>query len=131
MTDAWDLLRSGCQDCSRCRQPPVSDSRSIFNAAPGGLDHAGNNSVRGVTWANAAAKRLADRGWRPARPLSIASTAALATSSAVDPHDLGQRRLGVLLGESGALAEAGVDRAGHSVVAVTPEPRSSPARLWV
>ena len=87
--------------------------------------------MRGVTWETAAATRLAVPGMTTSRPLSRPSTATRATSAAETHMTAG----------SAALASSSVKPArspnpvstgpGHSVVAVTPVPLSSPARLWV
>ena len=65
-----------------------------------------------MTWAIAAATRLAAPGIATRRALVHGLDRHLRDLLGVDPHDLGQRVVGVLLAEAGALAEAGVDRAG-------------------
>ena len=66
--------------------------------------------MRGVTWARAAATRLAAPGMATRRPLSIASTATFATSAASTHMTLGSADSASSLREPGPLAEAGVHR---------------------
>ena len=65
-------------------------SVGAVSADPGAAWRAiGSSSVRGVTWAIAAATRLAAPGMATRRPLSMASTATLATSAASTHMTLG------------------------------------------
>ena len=77
------------------------------------LARIGTSRRLGVRWANMAATRLAVPGMATGWPLAQRRRCrSWPPPRAVSHMKLGQRRLGVLLGEAGGLAEAGVDRAG-------------------
>ncbi len=105
---------------------------SRYFLSPGWLlTRIGSSSERGVTCETAAATRLALPGMTTSRPLSRPSTAARATSVA-DTHITAGSASSASALEKPAVAPKPVSTGpGHSVVAVTPVPLSSPARLWV
>ena len=91
----------------------------------------GSSSVRGVTWANAAATRLAAPGMTTMRPRSMPSTAAFATSTASTHITDGSAFSASSLVNPARSPKPVCTGPGHRQVAVTPLPLSSPTRDWV
>ena len=85
----------------------------------------GRISVLGARWARAAAVRLAAPGITTLRPASRPSTAALATSAAGTHMNFGRDSPASSSVIPAASAKPVSTGPGHSVVTVTPVPRSS------
>ncbi len=84
-----------------------------------------------MTWANAAATRLAAPGITTIRPLSRPSTAAFATAAESTHITDGSAFSASSLVKPARSPKPVCTGPGQSAVAVTPLPLSSPTRDWV
>ena len=108
------VTRSGIRhECEpRGRPARCSPQRRSYFSAGCCLARIGTSSLRGASAAKTEPTRLPMPGMTTSRPRSIPSTASLRDAVGVDPEELGQGVLGVVVAETGPLAESGVHRAG-------------------